>query len=122
MEDIVNFVNAKCENCPINFTTDYAKQQTNPMLEISSAVLAQLPLDMGKLSLREPSICDDDQEPDYHFVNLDCIVYALLSDILTSLACVLEVLGDFRDSRRVYDASYRLQQVTNIRFCSYCLM
>ena len=115
VEDIVKFVNNKCENCPINFTTDYAKQQENPLIEVSSAVLAHLPLDMSRLSLKEPSICDD-QGQDYHFVNLDCIVYALLSDILTSLACCLEVLGDFRDSRRVYDASYRLQQVR----CTSC--
>ena len=86
------------------------------MIEVSSALLAQLPLDISRLSLKDPEMCEESGQ-DYQFVNLDCIVYALLSDILTSLACCLEVLEDFKGSRSIYDASYKLQKVNLFILC-----
>ena len=51
-------------------------------------------------------------QKDFHRVNLQCIIYALLADILTCLASCLEVDGEYSDARKIFDVSYRLRNVS----------
>lgn len=55
---------------------------------------------------------NNNSQKDFHRVNLQCIIYALLSDILTCLNSCLEVNGDYLDARKIADASYRLRNVS----------